>query len=163
MLSFWTARVLTANYDDPSTWQFLDNIGVMHTGQPGFKHRLNKEPLIVDLHPLSLTLGWILDIVVTIVMSFPRSVISSARKQHVIRAFNKIIWIQQDLFQRHYIRNDEEAAVNLAKVMKGRSEEQEKKEEEEMQKVKEAAAKEEELGRKMAQLATAELPEVSLQ
>jgi len=94
----------------------MDRVGVMHTGQPAFKHRLNKQPLHVDLHALTLTLGWVTDVVITIVMEFPKNVLSTAKKAAVLKAFNKLLWIQQDLFQRHYVRTDEEAAANLAKV-----------------------------------------------
>ena len=97
-------------------WEFMDRVGVMHTGQPAFKHRLNRQPLHVDLHTLTLTLGWVTDIVITIVMEFPKAVLSTSKKAAVLKAFNKLIWLQQDLFQRHYVRTDEEAAVNLAKV-----------------------------------------------
>lgn len=76
----------------------------------------SKQPLHVDLHALTLTLGWVTDVVITIVMEFPKAVLSTSKKAAVLKAFNKLIWLQQDLFQRHYVRTDEEAAANLAKV-----------------------------------------------
>jgi len=76
----------------------------------------SKEPLHVDLHALSLTLGWIQSIIITIVMEFPRDVLTTHRKTQALQAFNKLFFLQQDLFQRHYIRSDEEAAMHLARV-----------------------------------------------
>lgn len=49
-------------------------------------------------------------------MEFPKDVLSAARKTAVLQAFNKLFFLQQDLFQRHYVRTDEEAATHLAKV-----------------------------------------------
>lgn len=65
------------------------------SSQPGFAHRENKEPLFIDLQALSLTLGWVTDVVLTIVMSFPRTTLSTSKKMAVLRAFNKVVWIQQ--------------------------------------------------------------------
>ncbi|GAA6037910.1 hypothetical protein JCM8097_009486 [Rhodosporidiobolus ruineniae] len=114
-LTMWFAKIMTADFSDPSFWTYLDKVGEMHTGRPAFKHRLNKDPLIVDLNLLSLTLAWIQDVVLTIVLNSPRHELSSSRKLKILRAFNKIIAIQNDLFQRHYVRTDEEAAADLAK------------------------------------------------
>jgi len=49
-------------------------------------------------------------------MEFPKAVLSTHHKTAALQAFNKLFWLQQDLFQRHYVRTDEEAAVHLAKV-----------------------------------------------
>ncbi|KAM0748005.1 hypothetical protein T439DRAFT_305175 [Meredithblackwellia eburnea MCA 4105] len=114
-LSYWCAKLLTADFNDPAFWEYLDKVGIMHTGAPSFKHRVNKEPLKVDLQALSLTLGWVMDVVITIVLNFPRGVISRTQQAAVVRAFNKLIWIQQDLFARHYTRTDEEAEAHLQK------------------------------------------------
>ncbi|ORY79343.1 Protoglobin-domain-containing protein [Leucosporidium creatinivorum] len=161
MMTMWTAKILTSDYEDPKTFEYMDKVGVMHTGvrsfgrQPGFAHRENKEPLFIDLQALSLTLGWVTDVVLTIVMSFPRTTLSTSKKMAVLRAFNKVVWIQQDLFARHYTRTDEEAAVNLARINAEKASEQEK----------ERIAKEEEeeaVEDKLAQLAVKDLPDVSL-
>ncbi|GAA5868643.1 hypothetical protein JCM8547_003765 [Rhodosporidiobolus lusitaniae] len=114
-LTLWLAKVMTGDFSSQQYWTYLDAVGEMHTGRPAFKHRLNKDPLHVPLQYLSLTLAWIQDVVLTIVMNIPRHELSSPRKLRILRAFNKIIAIQQDLFQRHYVRSDEEAAADLAK------------------------------------------------
>ncbi|GAA5967209.1 hypothetical protein JCM11641_000478 [Rhodosporidiobolus odoratus] len=172
-LTLWLAKIMTANFESPEFWQYLDAAGSMHTGRPAFKHRLNKAPLIVSLQYLSLTLAWIQDVFLTIVMNIPRHELSSSRKLKILRAFNKIIAIQQDLFQRHYVRNDEEAAADLAKwqeqakatgedgaadlsgKMGGLKVQQD-------QKAGEAGSEEEELSKADAKEATDALPEVTV-
>ncbi|GAA5821240.1 hypothetical protein JCM11251_004526 [Rhodosporidiobolus azoricus] len=114
-LTLWLAKIVTGDFSDPAFWRYLDATGEMHTGRPAFKHRLNKDPLHVDLQYLTLSLTWIQDVVITIVMNMPRNELSSSRKCKILRAFNKIIGIQTDFFQRHYVRTDEEAALDLAK------------------------------------------------
>jgi hypothetical protein len=46
-------------------------------------------------------LGYVMDIVIGAVMDM--DVIDTAMKSRVIKAFNKVIWIQNDLFARHYM------------------------------------------------------------
>ncbi|KAL8280886.1 hypothetical protein RQP46_006565 [Phenoliferia psychrophenolica] len=79
---FLQTWILTSNYTDP-------------------------DPLKVDLQALSLTLGWVVDVVLSIVLTLPELVLSQEDKAALSRAFNKMIWIQQDLFARHYTRSDE--------------------------------------------------------
>lgn len=121
-LSYWCAKIMTSNFDDPKIWEYLDMVGIMHIGANAFKHRAGKDPLKVDVHFLSLTLAWVTDVIISIVMEFPRSVLSTHRKSAIIRAFNKIMWIQNDLFQRHYTRTDEEAELHLVKVLNNEKE-----------------------------------------
>ncbi|BGP38590.1 hypothetical protein JCM10449v2_002525 [Rhodotorula kratochvilovae] len=114
-LTMWCARIMTGDFASTEFWEYLDKVGEMHTGRPAFRHRLNKDPLIVDLQQLTLTLAWIQDVVTTIVMSIPRDELSSKRKLRILRAFQKVIAIQLDLMQRHYVRSDEEARADLAR------------------------------------------------
>ncbi|GAA6019403.1 hypothetical protein JCM10207_001374 [Rhodosporidiobolus poonsookiae] len=180
MLSLWAAKILTADFQSPVFWQYLDKVGEMHTGRPAFAHRLNKDPLKVDLQYLSLTLSWITDVITTIVMNIPRHELSSSRKLKILRAWNKAIAIQQDLFQRHYIRSDAEAERDLAawqeqnngdggaldlagagKKGKGTPEDELKRLEKEKAK-KEAIQEEEETAEEDAKKATDALPDVQL-
>ena len=46
-------------------------------------------------------LGYVVDIVVGAVMDMNE--IDNVMKSRVIRALNKVVWIQNDLFARHYI------------------------------------------------------------
>lgn len=46
-------------------------------------------------------LGYVVDIVVGAVMEMTE--IDNVMKSRVMRALNKVVWIQNDLFARHYI------------------------------------------------------------
>ncbi|KAH9216327.1 Protoglobin-domain-containing protein [Leptodontidium sp. 2 PMI_412] len=82
-------------------WVYLNNVGIMHTGQPGFKHRAKRPELRVEYIHMGALLGHVVDIVVGAVMSM--DVIDNDMKCKVIRALNKVIWIQNDLMARHYL------------------------------------------------------------
>lgn len=73
----------------------------MHTGKPGFKHREKRPDLKVDYIHMGALLGYVVDIVIGAVMAM--DVIDTQTKTKVLKAFNKLIWIQNDLFARHYI------------------------------------------------------------
>jgi Protoglobin len=86
---------------ESSFWVYLNNVGIMHTGKPGFKHREKRPDLRVEYIHMGALLGYVVDIVVGAVMEM--SEIDNGMKSRVIRALNKVIWIQNDLFARHYI------------------------------------------------------------
>lgn len=87
--------------DGSMFWDYMDKVGVMHTGQPGFKHREKRPQLRVEVMHMSLLLGYVEDIVLKAVMGAEG--VDASTKTNVIRAFNKVLWIQNDLFQRHYV------------------------------------------------------------
>jgi hypothetical protein len=90
-------------------WVYLNNVGIMHTGKPGFKHRAKKPELRVEYIHMAALLGHVVDIVVGAVVEM--SEIDNVMKSRVIRALNKVIWIQNDLFARHYIGSAEVETV----------------------------------------------------
>lgn len=93
--------VSNSNWSDESNyWEYLDRLGVVHTGQPGFKHREKRPELRVEYVHMGLLLGFVEDVVVKTVLEAD---LDADTKQKVIRAFNKLLWIQNDLFARHYI------------------------------------------------------------
>lgn len=87
--------------DDSKFWEYLDKVGVMHTGEPGFKHRAKRPELRVEVMHMSLLLGYVEDIVLKAVMGAEGLDIETKTK--VLAAFNKLLWIQNDLFQKHYV------------------------------------------------------------
>jgi len=89
-------------------WVYLNNVGIMHTGQPGFKHRVKRPELRVEYIHMGALLGYVVDIVVGAVMSM--DVIDNDMKCKVIRALNKVVWIQNDLMARHYLAKGGEEA-----------------------------------------------------
>jgi hypothetical protein len=85
----------------------------MHTGKPGFKHRAKRPDLRVEYIHMGALLGLVVEIVVGAVMEM--EAIDNGMKGRVIRAFNKVLWVQNDLFSRHYLseekRGEEEASI----------------------------------------------------
>lgn len=64
----------------------------MHTGLPGFAHRAKKPELRVEYIHMGALLGFVVDIVVGAVMDMDE--VDNVMKGRVIRALNKVVWIQ---------------------------------------------------------------------
>jgi hypothetical protein len=82
-------------------WNYLDKVGLMHTGEPGFRHRQKRPELRVEVMHVSLLLGFVEEIVLKATLGADE--LDLATKTKVISAFNKLLWIQNDLFQKHYV------------------------------------------------------------
>ncbi|KAI9837989.1 MAG: hypothetical protein M1819_006143 [Sarea resinae] len=95
--------------DDSKFWQYLDTVGVMHTGLPGFKHREKRPELRVELVHMSALLGFVVDLVLKVVLE--NKDLAPSDKENVLRSFNKLIWIQNDLFARHYVVDRDSKSV----------------------------------------------------
>ncbi|CAE6527101.1 unnamed protein product [Rhizoctonia solani] len=100
-LKLWVIKVFTADYNDPKTYEYLDKVGVMHTGKAGFKHREKKDPLFVDYAHCAILLGYVQSMLTSAVMG--RDDLSEEVTTATLLAINKIMWIQNDLFARHYV------------------------------------------------------------
>ncbi|KUJ12405.1 uncharacterized protein LY89DRAFT_673386 [Mollisia scopiformis] len=88
---------------DPSKmefWEFLDKVGMMHTGI-GRVH-----PLHIEYIHIGVCLSFIQDVFTEAILSHPR--ISLSRKISIVKALGKVIWIQNDLFAKWYVRDGEE-------------------------------------------------------
>jgi hypothetical protein len=81
-------------------WQYLDKVGMMHVGQ-GRVH-----PLHVEYVHIGVTLSFIQDVMTEAILSHPR--LKMERKIALVKALSKIIWIQNDLFAKWYVRDGDE-------------------------------------------------------
>ncbi|TFK39634.1 Protoglobin-domain-containing protein [Crucibulum laeve] len=118
-LSGYIAKLVTMDYEKPETWEYLDKVGRMHTGveDSGFKHRKNKPGLRVEYVHCAILLGFVEDIIVSTVIGHPE--LDTATKVAVVKAVNKILWLQNDLFARHYIKEQStKSACHFATVSK---------------------------------------------
>lgn len=86
--------------DESPFWTYLNLVGVMHTGEPGFKHRAKRAALRVEYIHMNLLLGWVEDLIIKTVLEAD---LSLDMKVDVTRAFNKLLWVQNDLIARHYV------------------------------------------------------------
>tara|TARA_R110002003_G_scaffold46_10_gene3801 strand:+ start:7126 stop:7683 length:558 start_codon:yes stop_codon:yes gene_type:complete len=94
---------LTKLCSDPTQmefWQYLDKVGMMHVGQ-GRVH-----PLHVEYVHIGVTLSFIQDVMTEAILSHPR--LKMERKIALVKALSKIIWIQNDLFAKWYVRDGDE-------------------------------------------------------
>ncbi|CAG8042148.1 unnamed protein product [Penicillium olsonii] len=94
---------LTRLCQDPTTmdfWRYLNKVGMMHSGQ------VRRSPLNIEYIHLGACMGYIQDIWIEAMMSHPH--LSLRRKIALVRAVNKILWIQNDLFARYHCSDGDE-------------------------------------------------------
>ncbi|EED16672.1 conserved hypothetical protein [Talaromyces stipitatus ATCC 10500] len=94
---------------DPSKmefWEYLDKVGMMHVGQ-GREH-----PLHVEYIHIGACLSFIQDTFTEAILSHPRMQLH--RKIALVKALGKVIWIQNDLFAKWYVRDGAEYAGETA-------------------------------------------------
>ncbi|TRM66363.1 Protoglobin-domain-containing protein [Schizophyllum amplum] len=99
----WCRRLLSSDFSSPKTFTWMDKVGVMHTGVKSFKHRTHVSPLHVPYRDCALTLGWVGTVLQTATLQLPEDKLPMQGKIEAVAAINKILWIQNDLFARHYI------------------------------------------------------------
>lgn len=80
---------------------------MMHVGR-GREH-----PLHVEYVHIGACLGFIQDTLTEALLSHPR--IKMDRKMALVKALNKVIWIQNDLFAKWYVRDGDEFADDVDK------------------------------------------------
>ncbi|KAL4242327.1 Globin-sensor domain-containing protein [Abortiporus biennis] len=104
-MKVWARRVLTSDYTAGKTWAYMDKVGIMHTGVSPFKHQktMGIKPLNVPYRDCAITLGLVQNILNTAILQVPEDVLPIQVKSDAISAIGKVIWIQNDLFSRHYI------------------------------------------------------------
>ncbi|KAI5885075.1 uncharacterized protein SCHCODRAFT_02603640 [Schizophyllum commune H4-8] len=102
--SVYLRKLFASDYEEFSTWQYFDNVGVMHTGKAGLKHRklMGKDSLHVDIMHLAILLAWTLDILTPVILK--NEDFDMDRRIEILRALQKVVWIHNDLFTRHYVQ-----------------------------------------------------------
>jgi hypothetical protein len=91
-LGRYLAALVTKPYDGKMV-AYLDMVGKIHTPKAGSKE------LDVPLVQMNALLGFVADALTNTILS-----LGLERKQEVqtLRAFNKLLWLQNDLINRHY-------------------------------------------------------------
>ncbi|MEI6232356.1 MAG: protoglobin family protein [Planctomycetota bacterium] len=93
-LSRYLARLVTGPYDDKMV-TYLDFVGKIHTDRAG------SASINVPLVQMNVLMGFVADAVNATILGFD---IPADAKTAAIRAFSKLLWIQNDLITRHYQR-----------------------------------------------------------
>jgi len=91
-LNRWFVQLIGRAYDEKMV-QYLDMVGRIHTPKAG-----NSE-INVPLVQMNALMGVIADVLLTSISEWP---IPSEAALKTIRAFNKLLWIQNDFISRHY-------------------------------------------------------------
>lgn len=91
-LAKYLEKLVTGGYDAQMV-EYLDFVGKMHTPKAGSPN------LNIPLVQMNVLMGFVTDAVVATVYSFE---LDAATTQKAIRAFSKLMWIQNDLITRHY-------------------------------------------------------------
>jgi hypothetical protein len=91
-LSKYLEKLVTGAYDAQMV-EYLDFVGKMHTPKAGSKE------LNVPLVQMNALMGFVADAVNSTIFSFN---LGCEKTQPAIKAFSKLLWIQNDLITRHY-------------------------------------------------------------
>jgi len=98
MLTSYLVKLVTAEYNEQFV-TYLDNVAKIHTPKGG-----NKQINVEYIH-INALLGYVEDIILDALLS---AQIDNDIKKRTIRAFNKLLWIQNDLFSRHYVSDGQD-------------------------------------------------------
>ncbi|HEX4147177.1 MAG TPA: protoglobin family protein [Pirellulales bacterium] len=101
-LARYLAALVTKPYDAKMVG-YLDMVGKMHTPKAG------SQELDVPLVQMNALLGFVSDALVNAILSLG---LERAVEVRTLRAFNKLLWLQNDLINRHY-----QAATMLSAVV----------------------------------------------
>jgi len=92
-LGRYLATLVTRNYDATMVG-YLDMVGKMHTPAAG------SAELNVPLVQMNALMGFVADALINTIFGLGLDRESEIR---VVRAFNKLLWLQNDLIARHYV------------------------------------------------------------
>ncbi|KAF3394570.1 hypothetical protein F1880_005133 [Penicillium rolfsii] len=102
----WYLAKLCQDPASPDFWRYLSKVGMMHSGQE------RAHPLNIEFIHMNACVGYMQDIFVEALLSHPQ--LSLRRKIALVRAVNKILWIQNDLFAKWRVRDGEEYADEMS-------------------------------------------------
>ena len=95
-LAKYLESLVTRPYDGELV-KYLDVVGRIHTPKAG------SPQLDVPLVQMNALMGFVSDAILATILSFDLDAETQAR---TIRAFNKLLWLQNDLINRHYASSD---------------------------------------------------------
>ncbi|CAN5725222.1 hypothetical protein BH23PLA1_BH23PLA1_39860 [soil metagenome] len=102
-LGRYLEALVTRKYDAKMVG-YLDMVGKMHTPKAGSKE------LDVPLVQMNALMGFVADALNATILSFG---LDREQEVHTLRAFSKLLWIQNDLINRHYQDSERLAAIGI--------------------------------------------------
>jgi hypothetical protein len=106
-LAGYLKKLVTAPYD-LTLVEYLDFVGKMHTPKAGNK------AIHVPLVQMNALMGFVSDALLATIAGLP---LDAAAMTRTLRAFNKLLWLQNDLITRHY--QDETQASEAVEYRNG--------------------------------------------
>jgi len=100
-LARYLTAIVTKPYDE-KTVAYLDRVGKMHTSKAG------SAELVVPLVQMNALLGFVADALTNTILSLN---LERSQEVRTLRAFNKLLWLQNDLINRHYKEEEIPLAV----------------------------------------------------
>ena len=100
-LARYLVALVTKPYDG-KTVAYLDRVGKMHTSKAG------SAEIVVPLVQMNALLGFVADALTNTILSLG---LERGQEVRMLRAFNKLLWLQNDLINRHYQEATVPAAV----------------------------------------------------
>lgn len=91
-LARYLAALVTRTYDSKMV-EYLDMVGKMHTPKAG------SAELSVPLVQMNALMGFVSDALISTIFGLR---LDPEKTERTIRAFNKLLWVQNDLINRHY-------------------------------------------------------------
>ncbi len=91
-LARYLTSLVTKPYDGNMV-AYLDMVGKMHTAKAG------SDELVVPLVQMNALLGFVADALTSTILALG---LKREREAQTLRAFNKLLWLQNDLINRHY-------------------------------------------------------------
>lgn len=91
-LARYLAALVTREYDSKMV-AYLDMVGKIHTPQAG------NPDIVIPLIQMNALMGFVSDALINTIFSLQ---LDQATTVRTIRAFNKLLWVQNDLITRHY-------------------------------------------------------------
>jgi hypothetical protein len=100
-LARYLTALVTKPYDE-KTVAYLDKVGQIHTSKAGAAE------IVVPLVQMNALLGFVADALTNTILSLH---LERGQEVRTVRAFNKLLWLQNDLINRHYQEATVPAAV----------------------------------------------------
>ena len=99
-LTRYLVALVSKSYDEKMV-AYLDMVGKIHTNKAGARD------IAVPLVQMNALMGYVSDALVGVLLGLD---IDCALKKSAVRAFNKLLWLQNDLITRHYQADRTQAA-----------------------------------------------------
>ncbi|KAL7751696.1 hypothetical protein RI367_002695 [Sorochytrium milnesiophthora] len=107
MLSRYLVKLVTAEYNEPFV-KYLDWVALIHIENANKKSSINVEYIHINA-----LMGYVESILLGAISDLP---LDATTKKKTLLAFNKLLWIQNDLFTQYYCRDGQELVNSRARA-----------------------------------------------